>query len=128
MRQILIHTRCRTATPALKIRADSIYDWTDYFGIWDLLGISHESCHEPRDGDRKSAQAANSSSIAHLLLRRAKRSVIMAFIAKPVKPGTHADKSKRKRVHESADGAKVLHKKAKIDTSTSASKLAAKCA
>ncbi|DBA93738.1 TPA: hypothetical protein ACH3X3_013804 [Trebouxia sp. C0006] len=50
----------------------------------------------------------------------------MAFIAKPVKPGTHADKSKRKRVHESADGAKVLHKKAKIDTSTSASKLAAK--
>ena len=65
---------------------------------------------------------------AHLLLRRAKRAVIMAFIAKPVKPGTHADKSKRKRVHESADGAKVLHKKAKIDTSTSASKLAAKCA
>ena len=70
--------------------------------------------------------AAQLPVIEHLLLRRGKRAVTMAFIAKPVKPGTHADKSKRKRVHESADDAKVLHKKAKVDTSISASKHAAK--
>lgn len=58
-------------------------------------------------------------------LGRGTRAVIMA-VAKPVKPGTHADKSKRKRVHDSADDAKVLHKKAKLDTSISASKHAAK--
>jgi len=50
----------------------------------------------------------------------------MAFIAKPVKPGAHIDKSKRKRVHESADNAKLLNKKAKVDTSIYASKHAAK--
>ena len=70
--------------------------------------------------------AAQLPEIEHMLLRRAERAVIMAYIAKPVKPGTHADKSKRKRVHKSADGAKVLHKKAKVDTSISASKHAAK--
>ncbi|KAL0034219.1 hypothetical protein WJX77_003906 [Trebouxia sp. C0004] len=43
----------------------------------------------------------------------------MAFIAKPVKLGAHTDKSKRKRVHVSADDAKLLNKKAKVDTTTS---------
>ena len=61
-------------------------------------------------------------------MQRGNRAVTMAFIAKPVKPGAHIDKSKRKRVHESADNAKLLNKKAKVDTSIYASKLAAKCA
>jgi len=64
--------------------------------------------------------------IEHLLLQRGNRAVTMAFIAKPVKPGAHIDKSKRKRVHESADNAKLLNKKAKVDTSIYASKHAAK--
>ncbi|KAL0032330.1 hypothetical protein WJX79_005648 [Trebouxia sp. C0005] len=92
------------------------------------FGMYWKFSHEPRDGDEKSAQAANNSSSASdraLALGRGTRAVIMA-VAKPVKPGTHADKSKRKRVHDSADDAKVLHKKAKLDTSISASKHAAK--
>ena len=70
--------------------------------------------------------AAQLPLIEHFRLRGEKPAVTMAFIAKPVKPGTHADKSKRKRVHVTADDAKLLHKKAKVDTSKSGSKHAAK--